>query len=103
MNKPIKKNPGAGATATEIKKLRSKQGGIYIWGDAFATLSLAESLQYRPQGWYHVQTISGETAITIYRPGQPEEVILCLSPGHANQLRQELTDAGMCGLIEGAD
>ncbi|RMC35781.1 hypothetical protein C9E81_09020 [Paracoccus alkanivorans] len=67
-----------------------------------ARLSLADSLSLKPQGYFRIETRFGETTITVHRPGELEQVIICLSPGHANQLRQELSDAGMCGLIEGA-
>lgn len=82
---------------TDIKTERP-----YIWGKALALLGLEDSLRLKPKGWYHVQPEGGWTKITIYRPGQPEDVILCVSPGHANQVRQDLSDLGMAGLIEGA-
>ncbi|WP_243698585.1 hypothetical protein [Paracoccus alkanivorans] len=102
-NPPGKKeNPAALGGATELEDIRRKSDGLYIWGGAIARLSLADSLSLKPQGYFRIETRFGETTITVHRPGELEQVIICLSPGHANQLRQELSDAGMCGLIEGA-
>lgn len=52
----------------------------------------------KPKGYYRITTTDGHTIITIHRPRKPVETVFCLSPGHANQVRQKLTDQGMCGL-----
>ncbi len=56
-------------------------------------------LLIKPKGVFEIQTGGGETTITIHRFGQPAEYITCISPGHANRIRQELTDQGMTGLV----
>lgn len=57
-----------------------------------------DALMAKPKGYYRIVTLLGRTIITVHRPGELEETIFCLSPGHANQVRQSLTDEGMCGL-----
>lgn len=96
-----KENPVAGATATGQEPCGKLSGKPYIWGDTIASLKLEDSLWLKPKGWFQIETRDGETTLTVYPPGEPEYVIICLSPGHANQLRQELSDAGMAGLIKG--
>lgn len=61
--------------------------------------NLDEVLALKPKGVFKIDNVGGRTIITVHRPGQPEEVIFCLSPGHANQVRQALTDKGMTGLV----
>lgn len=61
--------------------------------------NIEDVLALKPKGVFRVENILNRTIITVHRPGQPEEVILCLSPGHANQVRQSLTDEGMTGLV----
>lgn len=53
----------------------------------------------KPKGVFQVVTDMGRTTIRVHRPDQQEEVIFCLSPGHANQVRQTLTDEGLFGLV----
>lgn len=65
--------------------------------------NIDDLLLLKPNGVFEIQDApKGRSTITVYRPGQLEEVIFCVSPGHANQVRQELTDQGMCGLNGGA-
>lgn len=61
--------------------------------------SIDDVLALKPKGVFRIENIGGRSVITIHRPGEPEEVIFCLSPGHANQVRQKLTDEGMTGLV----
>lgn len=61
--------------------------------------NLEDVLALKPKGVFRIANAGGRTVITVHRPGEPEEVILCLSPGHANQVRQRLTDQGMTGLV----
>lgn len=96
-------NPGALAGATGAEELRLKSEQPYILGGAIATLGLEKTLRLKPKGWYHIEPEEGWIKVTIHRPGHSEEVVLCLSPGHANRVRQELSDQGLAGLIEGAD
>ncbi|RBO54176.1 hypothetical protein DSD19_05495 [Rhodovulum sp. BSW8] len=65
-------------------------------------LSLDDLMALKPRGFYRVETRDGGTTITVHRPGEPVEIIDCLSPGHANQVRLRLTDAGLTGFVEGA-
>ena len=53
----------------------------------------------KPKGVFQVVTEMGRTTIRVHRPKRQEEVIFCLSPGHANQVRQSLTDEGLFGLV----
>lgn len=64
--------------------------------------SMADRLSSRSSGWYHVFAIDGRIVVSVHRPGLLEEHIFAASPGHANQIRQSLTDEGMAGLVEGA-
>lgn len=66
------------------------------------TTSLVDHLRTRKGGWFHVEAVNGRAIITVLRPGQLDEVIFCLSLGHANQVRQSLSDQGLAGLVEGA-
>lgn len=60
-------------------------------------------LLLKPKGVYEIQTApNGKPVIIVHRPDRLEETIFCLSPGHANQVRQELTDEGLVGLVENA-
>lgn len=68
----------------------------------FGAHSIDEVLARKPQGHFRVETFAGRPAINVHRPGQMDEVIICLSLGHANQLRQALTDEGLTGYFEGA-
>lgn len=57
----------------------------------------------KPKGVFEIQTApNGKPIIMVYRPGELEETIFCLSPGHANQVRQALTDEGLTGLVGNA-
>lgn len=61
--------------------------------------SIDELLGRKPKGHFRIETVGDRVVITVHRPGKPEEHILCVSPGHANQVRQSLTDKGMTGLV----
>lgn len=61
--------------------------------------SIEDVLALKPKGVFRIETVGGRTIITVHRPGEPEAVIFCRSPGHANQVRQTLTDQGMTGLV----
>jgi hypothetical protein len=61
--------------------------------------SIDDVLALKPKGVFRIENIGRRTVITVHRTGEPEEVIICMSPGHANRVRQELTDAGMTGLV----
>lgn len=95
-----KKDPGAGEAAAEDQGNRSSDQS-YIWGGSFASLKLEEVLWLKPKGWFHTQTQNGQTTISVYRPDEPDQIITCLSVGHANRVRQALTDMGMTGYIDG--
>lgn len=62
-------------------------------------LSLEDLMLLKPKGFYRVKTSAGDTTIIVHRPGEPIEIIGCLSPGHANQVRQRLTDEGLAGFV----
>ncbi|SIR22592.1 hypothetical protein SAMN05421641_13128 [Paracoccus thiocyanatus] len=82
--------------------MREKQGQSQNTDPGCKTLTLADHLATRKGGWFHIEWIDGRTVVTVHRPSAPTEVIFCLSPGHANQVRQSLTDAGLAGLVEGS-
>lgn len=65
-------------------------------------LNLDDMLVLKKRGSFRIRSENGQISIIVSRPGQQEEIWLARSPGHANQLRQCLSDAGLCGLIEGA-
>ncbi|MBL3568864.1 hypothetical protein BV509_09085 [Rhodovulum sulfidophilum] len=67
-----------------------------------ADLDLEDLFQLKPKGFYRVENRDGRTTIIVHRPGEPVEIIGCLSLGHANQVRQRLTDEGLTGFVEGA-
>ena len=64
--------------------------------------NIDDLLLLKPNGVFQIQQEANRHVITIHRFGQPEEHIVCLSAGDANRRRQELTDAGMTGLVGGA-
>lgn len=65
-------------------------------------LSIPDQLALEPKGFFRVETTRRGQLITINRPDQPVERYLCPSPGIANQLRQQLSDKGLAGFVEGA-
>lgn len=68
----------------------------------FDPRNLDDLLLLQPKGVFEIQTVSGHPQIVIHRFGEPDEIIVCASLGHANQMRQALSDEGMIGLVEGA-
>ncbi|WP_374292551.1 hypothetical protein [Paenirhodobacter enshiensis] len=68
----------------------------------FGIYNIDEMLARKWKGYFRVTTFMGRIAIAVNRPGEPEEVILCYSLGHANQVRQALSDEGLTGYVEGA-
>ena len=68
-----------------------------MWG-----LSIEDMLALKKRGHYRIEAVRGRLVITVRRPGEPIERILCASPGHAKQVRQSLTDEGLCGFVTGA-
>lgn len=101
MDDHTKENPGAADTATGHLRNQQYLHKPNFIGDAIGKLSLEESLGLKPRGWFKIDLLADPITITVNCPGQPENTIICASPGHANQLRQELSDAGMAGLIKG--
>lgn len=97
-----KKTPGASIIASGAEEVTLSSEKPYIWGDAIARLGLEKTLLLKPKGYYRIDTEDGQTTITVCRPGEPEEYLLCASLGHANRVRQHLSDQGMAGFIEGA-
>ena len=64
------------------------------------SLSVDDLLARKPAGHFRVEHMpNGRTIITVHRIGEPEEVIFCVSPGHANQARTQLTDEGLTGFV----
>lgn len=84
------------------KDLREKRDQTQNNGSSCKTLSLADRLSMRPKGWFHIEKVEGRDVITVHRPDALDEVIFCVSAGHANQVRQRFSDAGLTGLVEGA-
>ena len=64
--------------------------------------SIDEFLLLKPKGHFRIIAEGGRQIIVVNRPNDFEERILCVSPGHANQVRQRLSDEGLTGLVEGA-
>jgi hypothetical protein len=65
--------------------------------------TIDDFLALKPGGVFRVESgPHGRSVITVERPGEPSEYILCLSPGHANQARMQLTDEGLTGYVAGA-
>jgi hypothetical protein len=61
---------------------------------------IQDLLLLKPKGVFEIQPApKGRSVIFVHRPGREEETIFCLSPGHANQVRQQLTDEGLTGLV----
>lgn len=68
----------------------------------FDLTGLDDLLLLKPKGVFEIQNVNGRAQITVYRFGEPDEIIPCASMGHANQVRQRLTDQGMFGLVGSA-
>ena len=68
----------------------------------FGVHSITEFLARKKKGFFRIDMLAERAIITVHRNGEPEVVIFCASPGHANQVRQALTDEGLTGYIEGA-
>ncbi|QPZ89958.1 hypothetical protein [Thioclava electrotropha] len=64
--------------------------------------NLEDLLLLKPDGVFEVRAEHGATVIVVHRFGEDDETIVCTSPGHANQVRQRLTDKGMVGLVADA-
>ena len=64
--------------------------------------SIDELLARKTGGHYRIQAVGGRILLTVQRPGEHAETISCASPGHANQVRQTLSDEGLTGYVEGA-
>lgn len=62
--------------------------------------TMDEFLALKPKGHFRIENIGGRAVITVNRPGELEEIILCVSIGHANQVRQQLSDEGLIGFVE---
>lgn len=57
-------------------------------------------LLLKSEGVFEIRTAAnGKPVIMVYGPGNLGETIFCLPPGHANQVRQELTDMGLSDLV----
>jgi hypothetical protein len=66
-------------------------------------LNIEDMLLCKPGGSFRVEiATSGRAVITVGRPGEPQERSLCVSPGHANQARMQLTDEGLTGYVSAA-
>lgn len=65
-----------------------------------SNLELNQLLNRKVNGHFRITHTHDRAIIEVFRTGEPEEVILCVSPGHANQVRQSLSDEGLMGIIE---
>ncbi len=63
--------------------------------------NVSDWLAAKPAGHFVVERWGNGFAINIHRVGEPVETILAKSPGEVNQLRQKLSDAGLCGYVSG--
>lgn len=68
----------------------------------FGIHTVQELLARKRKGFFLVNMLAGRVVITVHRAGEPEAMIFCISPGHANQMRQALSDEGLTGYVEGA-
>lgn len=84
------------------KDIREKRDQTQNVGSNCKTPTLADHLSLRKKGWFHIEGYGRQPVLTIHRPGEPDQTFVCRSSGHANQLRQALTDQGLAGLVEGA-
>ncbi len=51
-------------------------------------------------GHFRVEQLpNGRAIISVHRTGEPEQVIHCASPGHANRVRMTLSAAGLTGFV----
>ena len=65
--------------------------------------SVEDMLSLKPGGSFRVEVgENGRAVIVVSRPGEPVEHILCVSPGHANAARMQLSDQGLTGYVSGA-
>jgi len=65
--------------------------------------SIDDLLARKPAGHFRVKHMqNGRAIFSVHRTGEPEEIIFCVSPGHANQARMQLTDEGLTGFVAGA-
>ena len=63
--------------------------------------NIDDMLSCKVGGHFRVEVAdNGRAVITVHRTGEPRETIFCVSPGHANQARMELSNAGLTGLRE---
>ncbi|MBN7776718.1 hypothetical protein JYP49_05590 [Nitratireductor aquimarinus] len=58
-------------------------------------------LATKPAGHFIIERWGVGFAINVHRNGAPVETILAKTPGEVNQLRQKLSDAGLCGYVSG--
>ena len=66
-------------------------------------LNIDDMLALKPGGVFRIEAArDGGALITIDVPGEPQEYIVCVSMGHANAARMQLTDAGLTGYVCGA-
>lgn len=67
------------------------------------SVPLLDRLRMKTGGLFIIRPCAGGFALAAHRPGEPSEETFCATPGLANQRRLPLSDAGLCGFIEGAE
>jgi hypothetical protein len=70
-----------------------------VWGRA---LSIDDLLTLKPRGHFRVERQGGQIFVVVNRPGEPTLAFPATSPGHANQMRLQLSAEGLAGYIEGS-
>lgn len=68
-----------------------------MWGH---DLPIADILALKPGGYFTVKPAERGQVVSVHIPGEPVTQYLCASPGMANQLRIQLSEAGLAGYVE---
>lgn len=63
-------------------------------------LPIPDMLELKPKGHFRVWLSEGRWIVTVHRPSLPPQHLVCFSIGHANQIRQALTDEGLAGYVD---
>lgn len=63
--------------------------------------NVSDWLAAKPAGHFRIERWGAGWAINIHRVGETVQTIVSKSPGEVNRLRQQLSDAGLCGYVSG--
>jgi len=53
-------------------------------------------------GHFRIAPAAGGFVVSVFLPGEPVQRIVCATPGIANRVKSQISDAGLTGYIEGA-